>query len=49
MSPFGFTMGGLDPPTQGQQAAVFVALDGRLKAGHGEFQGKGKSPGLKPC
>jgi hypothetical protein len=28
-------MGGLDPPIQAARA-VFAALDGRLKAGHGE-------------
>jgi len=29
-------MGGLDPPTQGNETPVLPALDGRLKAGHGD-------------
>jgi hypothetical protein len=29
-------MGGLDPPIQ-ETNTVFAALDGRLKAGHGDY------------
>ena len=29
-------MGGLDPPIQSNETRSLVALDGRLKAGHGE-------------
>ena len=35
MLPF-FTMARLDPATQGSQTPELLALDGRLKAAHGE-------------